>query len=82
MDPTLPTTAAEISAGWLTGALHDSGTLPANGTVTAVEVAPATAGVGFLGEVARLLIAYDGDAGHAPPTMIAKFAGSTASTPN
>ena len=74
MDPTLPTTAAEISAGWLTGALHDSGTLPANGTVTAVEVAPATAGVGFLGEVARLLIDYDGDAGHAPPTMIAKFA--------
>ena len=27
MDPTLPMTAAEISAGWLTGALHDSGTL-------------------------------------------------------
>ena len=32
------------------------------------------AGVGFMGEVGRLQLAYDGDAGAAPTTMMAKFA--------
>jgi len=69
----LPTTTSEITAEWLTEALQASGTLGAGASVSAVEIDPAAAGVGFMGEVGRLKLTYGGDAGDAPATMMAKF---------
>lgn len=69
----LPTTTSEITAEWLTEALHESGTLPAGATVSAVAIDPAAAGVGFMGEVGKLALTYEGDAGSSPATMMAKF---------
>jgi len=73
MADVFPTTTSEITAAWLTGALHTSGTLDGGTTVAAIEIDPAAAGVGFMGEVGRLKLTYAGDAGDAPATMIAKF---------
>lgn len=68
-----PTTTSDITAGWLTEVLHESGTLPAGATVAAVDIDPAAAGVGFMGEVGKLNLTYDGDPGGSPATMMAKF---------
>lgn len=70
---TLPTTTSEITADWLTEVLHASATLPASATVASVDIDPAAAGVGFMGEVGKLNLSYDGDAGSCPRTMMAKF---------
>ncbi len=69
----LPTTTSEISAEWMTAALRGSGTIGPNVTVASVVLDPAGAGVGFMGEVAKVGLVYDGDAGEAPTTVVAKF---------
>lgn len=66
----LPTTATGIGASWLTNELRAGGAITAGTTVTGVEVEPMAAGVGFMGEVARLRLRYSGSSG--PATMIAK----------
>lgn len=71
---TLPTTTDEITAEWLTDALRDSGTIPAGAAVAEVRIDPQAGGVGFMGEVGKLKLTYDGDVGDAPTEMIAKFA--------
>ena len=70
---TLPTTTSEIDPAWLTEVLRASGTLPSTGTVSAVTVDDTAAGVGFMGEVGRLNLTIEGDAGDCPATMMAKF---------
>ena len=67
-----PTTTADITADWLTGALRESGTIGAEASVTNVSFEPGSAGVGFMGEVGVLDVAYDG-ADDAPARIIAKF---------
>jgi hypothetical protein len=69
----LPTTTSELTAEWMTGALRDSGTIGADVSVSSIAADPATAGVGFMGEVATVGLTYDGDAGDAPSTLVAKF---------
>lgn len=73
MAETLPTTTSEVTAEFLTEALRSSGTLPAESTVSAVTADAAAAGVGFMGEVGRLHLTVDGDAGSCPATMMVKF---------
>jgi hypothetical protein len=70
--PSLPGTLDEITPEWLTGALRDAGHL-SGGRVGAVRARPVGEGSGFIGIVARLEIAYDGDAGAAPRTCIVKL---------
>ena len=70
---TTPTTTSEVSPQWLTEALHGSATLPAAATVSQISADPAAAGIGFMGEVGKLDLTYEGDAGDAPPTMVIKF---------
>ncbi|MFK8024158.1 MAG: phosphotransferase [Ilumatobacter sp.] len=70
---TLPTTTSEITADWMTEALRGSGTIPADVSVAEVLLDPASAGVGFMGEVASVGVVYDGDAGDAPTRVVAKF---------
>ena len=74
MSEALPTTTSEITAEWLTEALHGSGTLPSGSTVSAVRIDPQAGGVGFMGEVGKLVLTVGGDPGRVPSEMIAKFA--------
>jgi len=69
-----PTTTDEITAEWLTNALRAAGTIGSDASVAAVESVAGGPGVGFMGEVAKLALTYEGDAGGAPTSMIAKFA--------
>ena len=68
-----PTTTSEITAEWMTQALRGSGTIGPDVSVASVQLDPAGAGVGFMGEVANVGLVYDGDAGGAPTRVIAKF---------
>jgi hypothetical protein len=67
----LPKHAHEIDGEWLTGALRASGVIDAATTITEVDIEPVAAGVGFMGEVARIRPTYEGAAG--PSSLIAKI---------
>ncbi len=69
----LPTTTSEITAAWMTDALRGSATIGADVTVDSVILDPAGAGVGFMGEVAKVGLVYGDDAAGAPATVVAKF---------
>jgi hypothetical protein len=69
----LPTTTSEITAEWLTDALRGSGTIGADTSVTSVVLDTGAAGVGFMGEVGKVGVVYDGPATDAPTSIIAKF---------
>ena len=71
-DIALPTDIAELTPEYLTAALRHGGHL-ANGEVVTVDAAPVGAGVGFVGQLARLTLGYSGDRGALPDVMIAKF---------
>jgi hypothetical protein len=68
----LPTDIAELTPAYLTAALRYGGRL-AKGEVSSVDAAPLGAGVGFVGQLARLKLTYTGDRGGLPEVMIAKF---------
>jgi hypothetical protein len=67
----LPKHASEIDADWLTDALRAGGAIDADTKVTSVGLDPVAAGIGFMGEVARLRPTYEGGAG--PETVMAKI---------
>lgn len=69
----IPTTTSDVTAEWLTDALRQSGTIGREATVSSVDVVPGAAGVGFMGEVGKVALAYTGDARQAPATMMVKF---------
>jgi len=56
--PRIPLTSAEIDAAWLNEVL--SAEVRDGGTVTGVSAEIIGEGVGFLGELARLTLTYDG----------------------
>ena len=67
-----PTTTADITVEWLTDALQSSGLIASDASVTSVSAVPGSAGVGFMGEIGILDVAYDG-ANDAPTRIVAKF---------
>jgi len=69
----LPQTPEQLTPEWLTAALRGTGTLPASARVATAGVRPLAAGGGLIGVVAKAWLTYDGDAGAAPRTLIAKF---------
>lgn len=69
----LPTTTSEITAEWMTEALRGSGTIGPDVTVEAVVLDAAGAGVGFMGEVAKVGLVYSGPADGMPVSVVAKF---------
>jgi hypothetical protein len=69
----LPQSAEQLRPEWLTAVLHAAGALPASGRVAHVDARPLGAGGGLIGVVAKARLAYAGDAGSAPATLIAKF---------
>ena len=58
----LPTDIAELTPAYLTTALRHGGYL-ANGSVSSVDASPLGAGIGFVGQLARLRLGYEGDRG-------------------
>ena len=71
------TNPRELTAEWLTDVLRR------NGAITGARVASHATkiideGVGFLGELARVSIAYDKADASAPPAVIAKFPAAAA----
>lgn len=69
----IPESVADITPEWLTPVLRGSGVISEGARVAAVRATVIGEGVGFVGTIARLDLAYDGDAGDAPPTLIAKL---------
>ena len=68
----LPTDMCELTPAYLTTVLRHGGHL-SEGEVSSVDARPLGAGVGFVGQLARLTLEYDGDRGALPDVMIAKF---------
>jgi hypothetical protein len=62
-----------VTAQWLTSALRSGGTIGDATTVADVTADPADVGVGFVGEVGKLAVTYDGPSDGAPSTMVIKF---------
>ncbi len=71
MGEATPTTIDGFTPGWLTEALRRSDTIDSSTTVTDVDRTILGTGEGFMGELARLTLTYDGAPG--PATMIAKI---------
>jgi hypothetical protein len=69
----IPTTFDEITPEWLTDALRASGDLPPTASVASRGVERLGEGVGFVGQIGRLRLTYDGDVGVAPASVIAKL---------
>jgi hypothetical protein len=68
----IPATPAALSAGWLTAALRDAGTIRES-VVTDVSAEIIGADRGFTGVVARVTPGYDRSEPGQPATLIAKF---------
>ena len=67
----LPTTTAAVTAEWLTSALRSGGTINEATSVATVEAQNMGAGIGFMGEVGRLVVTYTGGPG--PRDVICKI---------
>jgi hypothetical protein len=68
-----PATIGEVTAEWLTTVLRTSGALDGNGRVSSVEIEPFAVGIGFLSELNKVTMRYEGEAEHAPATVIVKM---------
>lgn len=71
MDRFIPERLDDLTAEWLTSALREGGHLQAPGEVVAVEREILGEGEGFIGDIARLRLSYEG--GEGPPTVVAKM---------
>ena len=69
----IPIMPEGLTPAFLTGLLRAHGALPESGSVVSVEQSQIGAGTGMMAELARLSLMYSGDAGAAPPTVVAKF---------
>ena len=69
----VPSSMDDVTARWLDSVLREAGSLPAGTAVTSLTVEPLGAGVGLLGELARLRPVYAGDPGDLPQTLIVKL---------
>ena len=72
-DAALPESLAALTPEWLTAALREGGSLPSGGRVASFEAQRLGAGEGFLGELARIRPRYEGVAGDAPRSFVAKM---------
>lgn len=68
----VPSNMNEITPGWLTEALRAGGHLE-DASVVEIRSTPIGEGAGFLGELRRMELVYDGRADGAPASLIAKL---------
>jgi hypothetical protein len=67
-----PAAVEDFTAEYLSTLLRDAGRLT-TGSVATVSSEPIGAGVGIVGQLARLTVSYEGDAGDLPSNMVVKF---------
>jgi hypothetical protein len=68
----IPANPAAVTAEWMSDVLHQCGALPAESAVSEIRLEPLGAGVGVMGELARVHLTYTGDHGSAPASVIVK----------
>lgn len=68
----IPASIEDITPEWLTSSLQGAGVLK-DATVASVQAELLSEGVGFIGQVARLTLRYDGADAGAPASIIAKM---------
>ena len=71
MDRFIPEQLEDLTAEWLTTALREGGHLHETGVVTSVEREILGEGEGFMGDIARLRLSYEG--GEGPASVVAKM---------
>ena len=71
MDHFIPERLDDLTPEWLTTALREGGHLAPTGEVTSVEREILGEGEGFMGDIARLRLAYEG--GEGPASVVAKM---------
>ena len=71
MNQFIPERLDDLTPEWLTGVLHEGGYLAAGGTVTGVEREVLGEGEGFMGDIVRLRLSYQG--GEGPGSVVAKM---------
>ena len=69
---TIPAAPEAITAAWLTDALCRGGVI-SDARVASVDTEIVGAGVGFIGQLARVRLTYDRDEANAPASLVAKF---------
>ncbi len=69
----LPDFPEGLTAPFLTKVLHNDGCLPTSSRIKSVDREIFAEGTGMSSELAMLTLSYEGDAGEAPRTLIAKF---------
>ncbi len=72
----IPAGPAELRAEWLTDVLRQNGIIDAP-AVASFDAKTIAEGTGFIGQLARVNLTYDGDAPGAPRSLIAKFPGAS-----
>lgn len=71
-DLEIPQSPDQLTLEWLTHALRARG-VSDDATVSSFDVEPIGEGAGFIGQIVRLRLRYEGDPADAPRTLIAKF---------
>ena len=71
MERFIPERLDDLTPEWLTTALREGGNLPETGVVTSVEREMLGEGEGFMGDIARLRLTYEGEEG--PASVVAKM---------
>ena len=69
----IPSHAGELTAEWLTASLRSGGVIGPAAYVSSFESTTLGAGEGFIGDLARVTLSYDGANSDAPASLIAKF---------
>jgi hypothetical protein len=72
-----PITPEDVTAEWLTGALRDAGVID-ECRVASVTFERIGEGVGFVGQIARIIPSYDAPEANAPVSVIGKFPAASA----
>jgi hypothetical protein len=68
----IPASPAAVTAAWMTDVLHQAGALAPERAVAEIDIEPLGAGVGVMGELARVHLVYDGAVADAPASVIVK----------
>jgi len=68
--PSIPANPASVTADWMTDVLRHAAVLPDSISVTEVSIEPLGAGVGVMGELARVRISYSEQAPLAAPASV------------
>jgi hypothetical protein len=69
----IPAHAGELTAQWLTDSLRSGGVIGPVASVSSFESVTLGEGEGFIGDLARVTLTYEGADGDAPASLIAKF---------